>query len=348
MQGSNRLLRVALVAAGLALLWPPASARAQKDDAKAKARELLTDGDKKLRRGDRLQERGKMEDAFAEYELALVDYQAAFEAYPDPQIFFPIAQAEQRLGRFVESLQHYQQLLEESKDLPPELKARVQKEIIEVKRNLAAVVLDVKPDGATILIDGKEAARSPMSQPVFVEPGQHTYAVTREGYTPVEGKMDLMPGKEFRREVELERMPVVVGEATPSAPTTQVDQGVERPSKAPLWIGVGVTGALAVAGATTGFVALSRHSKYRDESLPIGEREDARESGKKLAGVTDVLLGGAVVGALVTAYYYYAVYQPKVRAAEDAEPDEYETEALRIGPMLGDGMAGVAASGTFW
>jgi hypothetical protein len=126
---------------------------------------------------------------------------------------------------------------------------------------------------------------------------------------------------------------------------------VSPPSKTPLWIGLGVTGALAISGSITGFAALSKHSKYRDESLSDGQREDARRDGKQLAGVTDVLLGGAVVAALVTAYYYYGVYQPRARAAgegsESLDVEEEET-ALRIEPFVGDGIGGVAASGSFW
>jgi tetratricopeptide (TPR) repeat protein len=344
-------MRVALAALVLALLVP-AAAHAQPDAVrKKKARELLIDGDKKLKKGDALLKRGKMEDAFAEFELALVDYESAFEAYPDPQIYYPIAQAEQRLGRFVEALQHYQQLLTEGKTLSPELRRQVEVQLLDIKKNLAAVMLEVKPDGAAILIDGKEVARTPLSQPVWVEPGRHTYAVTREGFTPVEGKMDLLPGKEMRKRIELEPMPVVVkgkggGGGGGSAIAGPVDDAPIPPSRTPLWIGLGVTGALAVAGSITGFAALSKHSKYRDETLSEGQREDARRDGKQLAGVTDVLLGGAVVAALVTAYYYYGVYQPKARTIE--MEDEEEEEALRITPFVGDDVAGVAASGSFW
>ncbi|HEY8142976.1 MAG TPA: PEGA domain-containing protein [Kofleriaceae bacterium] len=347
----------------LALLFAvmiPAAAHAQPDAVrKKKARDLLVEGDKKLKRGDQLLKRGKMEDAFAEFELGLVDYQAAFESYPDPQIYFPIAQAEHRLGRFVEALQHYQQLLAEGRNITPALRDTVERELQEIKKNLASVVLDVKQDGAVILIDGREAGRTPTVAPIWVEPGQHTYAVTAKGYTPVEGKMDLLPGKELRRKITLEPMPVVVkgGDSDPGAGTAQVTKSapaVDPPSRTPLWIGLGVTGALAISGSITGFAALSKHSKYRDESLSEGQREDARRDGKQLAGVTDVLLGGAVVAALVTAYYYYGVYQPRARAAGESQesPDgvdvEEEETAWRIAPFVGDGSAGVAASGSFW
>ena len=354
-------MRLRAVAALLILVVVPTQVAAQPDGAKKKkARELLVEGDKKLRRGDTLLRRGKMEDAFAEFELALVDYQAAFEAYPDPQIYYPIAQAEHRLGRFVEALQHYQQLLAEGKNVSSALRDQVEREVQDIKRNLASVVLDVKQDGAVILIDGREAARTPTVQPIWVEPGQHTYAVTAKGYTPVEGKMDLLPGKEMRKKITLEPMPVVVKEGEDSAGggdagqiTRSVDTAASPPSKTPLWIGLGVTGALAISGSVTGFAALSKHSKYRDETLTDGQREDARRDGKQLAGVTDVLLGGAVVAALVTAYYYYGVYQPRASAAGEAgspaaSADTEEEEAFRIAPFVGQGSAGVAASGSFW
>lgn len=352
-------MRKGMVAALVFLVLLPALARAQPDAVrKKKARELLVEGDKKLKRGDQLLRRSKMEDAFAEFELALVDYQAAFESYPDPQIYFPIAQAEQRLGRFVEALQHYQQLLAEGKNLTPALRDTVEKQLQEIKKNLASVVLDVKQDGAVILIDGREAARTPSVAPIWVEPGQHTYAVTAKGYTPVEGKMDLMPGKELRRKIVLEPMPVVVKGGEPAGGTTggeltRTAPAASPPSKTPLWIGLGVTGALAIGGSITGFAALSKHSTYRDEGLPDSEREDARRDGKQLAGITDVLLGGAVVSALVTAYYYYGVYQPRARAAEEGagspgSVDVEEEAAWRVAPFVGDGSAGVAASGSFW
>jgi tetratricopeptide (TPR) repeat protein len=358
-RGSKLACEARLCAAALLLVvLVPGLARAQPDAVrKKKARELLVEGDKKLKRGDQLLKRGKIEDAFAEFELGLVDYQAAFEAYPDPQIYFPIAQAEHRLGRFVEALLHYQQLLSEGKSITPALRDTVEKELQEIKKNLASVVLDVKQDGAVILIDGREAARTPTVAPIWVEPGQHTYAVTAKGYTPVEGKMDLLPGKELRRKIALEPMPVVVkgGESDTGAGAgtiTRSAPAVDPPSRTPLWIGLGVTGALAISGSITGFAALSKHSKYRDEALSDGQREDARRDGKQLAGVTDVLLGGAVVAALVTAYYYYGVYQPRARAAgesrESLDVEEEEAAFLRIEPFVGEGSAGVAASGSFW
>ena len=299
----------------------------------------LAEGDRKLARGDHLQSKGRIERAFAQYEEALSAYRAAYQAYPDPQIYFPIALAEQRLGRFIDALDHYRSLLDEE-DLPPALREQVKAHLIEVKKNLAAVVFEVVPDGTQVLIDNKKVAESPMSQPVFIEPGRHTYALTRDGYTPVEGKVDLEPGKEMRKRVELERMPVVIESPQPHHPRAH-HRHEAHASRVPLWVGLGVTGALAIAGAGTGIAALRRHSQYRDESLPDKQRNYARTRGQELARLTDVLLGGALVGAAVTAYYYYAVLEP---SREQRPPAD---RAVEVVPSVGPGWAGVAALGRF-
>ncbi len=355
-----------LVAAALALghgaraavAQPPAPERAPRGRSavgdKKEALRRLAAGDRKLQRGDRLAARGKIEQAFTFFEAALADYQAAYQAYPDQQIFFPIAQAEQRLGRFVEALQHYQGLLAESRALGAELRNQVQVHLDEVRKSLAAVVLEVEPDGAAIAIDGKEVGHGPMSQPVFVEPGQHSFTVTSDGYETVEGRMDLPPGKETRKRVRLERERVAAGSGQPARaqPRGIEPDGADRParpSKLTLWVGLGVTGALAVGGTVTGYATLSQHRQYQDESRSAAAREAARRDGRRLAGVTDILFGTALVAGGATAYYYFAVYKPRSAAADRADARGLEEEqSLRLAPLLGPRVAGLAVSGSFW
>ena len=342
------------------------AAQAQSGGGKQKAVELLGSGDKKLAKGQKLFEKGDIEKALAEYEGALADYQAAYEAFPDAKIYFPIAQAEQRLGRFVDALQHYQQLLEEGKDIPGQLKTQVERELIDVKKNLAAVVIEAQPEGALVLIDGSQVAKTPMDQPVFVEPGAHTLTIKLEGFKTIERKVDLAMGKEFR-----DRMVMVAdagdgGGKTPAGGTVvtkgaEVDTGKDRPSKALLVVGIGVSSALLVAGTVTGFMALSKHKTFEDEGNSDDTREEARRDGKQLAGLTDVFLGAALVGGLVTTYYYFGVYKPGMAAAyeeeegggggddedEEVDADEEEETAWRFTPVVGGDFAGVAASGRF-
>src|SRR5687768_3286041 len=100
------LVRVALA---LAVLGSSAEAMAQDrkeptSEDKARAVRLLSEGDKALKRGDKLMDKGSMEAALAAYESGLSSYQAALAAFPSPKIYFPIGQAEQKLGRFMDAL----------------------------------------------------------------------------------------------------------------------------------------------------------------------------------------------------------------------------------------------------
>lgn len=354
------LRRAAIVALAILAVGAPLRQVAAQPDSgdkpavsgdKKEAIRRLARGDRHLRRGDRLAERGNIERAFKRFEAALTEYEAAHEAYPDPQIYFPIAQAEQRLGRFVDSLQHYQQLLAEPDVLSPELRTQVEGHVAEVKKNLAALVLEVEPEGATILIDGEDAGRSPTSEPIYVEPGEHRYEVSKRGYRTAEGALDLSPGQETRRRIELERERAVAAERPrkrvqrPRRPRPRVEREPDdRPSSVPLWIGISVTSALAVGAGATGLATLGKHDQYEDPARELAERERARRDGQRLATITDVLLGGAVLGAGATAYYYFAIHRPRAERAEEAP----RADAVQLAPVIGDGLAGVAVSGTFW
>ncbi len=228
----------------------------------------------------------------------------------------------------------------------------------EVRKNLAALVLEVTPDGATILVDGKEAGRSPMSQPIFVEPGKHSYEVTRDGYRDGRGRHGsrARQGDAAAHPSSSASGPRWPGSGRAGAISSAerrrraaLEAEAQRPSAVPVWIGVGVTGALAVGAGITGFAALSKHNQFEDPMRSPAQREQARADGERLAGITDILLGGAVVGAGVTAYYYFAIYRPRAaRADRAAELGAERESALQLAPVLGDGVAGLAVSGSFW
>jgi tetratricopeptide (TPR) repeat protein len=75
---------------------------------KAKALRLLKEGDALLEKGDRYWASNKGDKAAAAYEEALKTYNEAYEAFNSPQIYFPIAEAEQKLYRYLEAIGHYQ------------------------------------------------------------------------------------------------------------------------------------------------------------------------------------------------------------------------------------------------
>jgi tetratricopeptide (TPR) repeat protein len=337
--------RLLVVIAALLLVSAPARAQKAVSDADKKtAVKRLADGDKALARGDKLMKKGDLEQALEAYEEGLAAYQGAYQAFPSPKIYFPIGQAEQKLGRFVDALKHYELVLAEGDAVPDALRAQIKQAMAEVKKNLGALDLTVEPDGAAVLIDGDKVGTTPLGGPRHVEPGKHTVAVTADGYTPFEEAVELTAGKTVKKKVVLSRVPVAAQEPDEPERDHVVAAGPAAPSRTSLYLLVGATSTLAVAGTITGVLALGRHGTYADPAEGGGERESARSSGKTLAVTTDVLMLSAIAIGAYTTYYYLKVYKPRREAYDD---EVAAGPALWLSPWATAEGGGLAVGGGF-
>ena len=152
----------------LALVMPDAHA-----EDKAKAVKLLAKGDKALAKGDRYMEQNNPENGIEAWEEALATYNEAYEAFNSPQIYFPIARAEQRLGHNMEAMDHYQLVLKGTDNPKQKLVEQVDKAIEEVRKELISLELSVEQDGAVVSLDGKEIGLTPLDGPIYMPPGGH-------------------------------------------------------------------------------------------------------------------------------------------------------------------------------
>lgn len=323
------------------------SARAEKETTepenataqKKRAKKLLSEGDSLFRKGD--------------YEGALDRYQKAYEAFPSPKIYFPMAQAEEMLGRDLEALTHYEQLLAEAgEDLSEQVRKDAEARIAEIESRIAVITFAVEPEGAIVSIDDVEMGQAPLGEPVRLLPGPHKYSVRKEGYEPVEKQMDLKPGERVHEAVELERIRPRVAKRPPPRPRPEPQTGTGPSDRTILWGSIVTTGALAAGALVTGLVAVSKHGTYTDESLPVEEREKARESGADFAVLTDVLLVGTIAAGAFTAYWFYGKMDGE--AAEPARADVAGRSAGRaraprgvVVPWASRDGGGVAITGDF-
>lgn len=343
------------VALSAAVVAHPANVLAE-DRGKGEAKKLLG-------QGDTLFAKKKWADALAKY-------QKAYEAFPSPQIFYPMAQTEEKLGQDLEAILHYEQLINDAPELKAELKSEAQARITQIEKRLALFSVTVKPVGAIILIDDIEVGSSPLGKPVRLKPGSHNVRVAKEGYKPQSKTFDLKAGPRDESitlalagsspgEVAENTDPAGSGDVEPSGPTLP-DSPPPPPASNRTWLTVGLvsTGVLAAGATVTGFMARSKHATYEDDTKPVQEREDARSAGKTLALATDGLLVGAVLAAGFSAYWYWAVVKPGEqgwtggsasrsrtlgRASPPASPFSVEVAA----PYVGEGEAGLALTGSF-
>ena len=313
----------------------PQSAHA---DDKAKAVKLLKEGDALLERGDRYWAANKPEKGLAAYEEALAVYNEAHEAFPSPKIYYPIAEAEQKLGLYLEAMRHYQAMLQESENPEAELVEQVDAAIAEVRKNLGGLELIVEQDGAEVTVDGKNLGTTPLAGIHYFSAGKHKYTVTLEGHTPIEETLEAKRGHVVTRQVRLDRMPVVVKPKKEKPP--EVSQ--TPPNKQPMTISFGVAGGFLLGATFAGIQAKARHDRYQDETLPDKTRETARKRGKSYRLATDILLGGAALAAAYGTYYYYATYKPKKQ-----EEEKLAGISLWVSPYASTDGGGVAMGASF-
>lgn len=324
------VVAVLALAAGVAV--------AQSGAGKDKARELIGSGDKHLARGDKLMSRGKKVAAQESFLAALADYKAAYQAYNSPKIYFAIGLAEKRLGRYIEALDHFEKMMAELEQVPEELRAEVERHVNEVKQNLGVIFFRVKPEGATIEIDGEVIGTSPLNRPHYVVPGEHEYVITKDGYKRLSDTVQVEAGDVREDGLALEPLAAVIKDDVENPlPAKPVE--AEPADVTQLYIGLGVTGGLAVGATITGLLALSKHNTFEDDGADAAAREDARQSGKTLALITDAMIIGAVAAATYTTFYYVAVY--KKRKDSSAGKD------VALVPAASPGGAGLAITGRF-
>ncbi len=369
-RGSAILARMDVVAIGrragravcalvaLFVVLRAAPARAQPDDPKTKeeAKKLLAGGDAFLKRGDYFTNKNKPDQAKEQYARALAAYQKAYDLVANAQIYFAIAGAEEKLGRYLDAATHYKKLLAEVTDLKPELAAAAAQKLEATKLHLGQLTLTIVPDGAAITVNGNEVGTAPLAEPLLLDPGEYTMAFTADGFTPMEQKVNIEAGSESERKFELEHVPVVVEPPRPPPPPP-APPPLPMVSKTPLYIGAGATGAFVAAATVTGILAVGKHGVFTDEGATPQARSDARSAGKTLALLADLSIVGAVGAGGFTAWWYYTKYRPRVakRATLERERQQPPTFSARdagpkwmLAPLVSPSSAGVAVTGWFW
>jgi PEGA domain len=314
--------------------------------AKAEARKLIDGGDQFLKRGDYLEKHNKHPQAVDQYERALAAYQKAFDLVANPQVYFAIAGAEEKLGRWLPAALHYRKLLAEAADMKPALRDAATARLDSVKQNLGQLTLTVTPDGAHVSLDGKDLGTTPLPEPLLVAPGEYTLGFTADGFTPMEQKVTLEAGSESERTFALQPIPVVVEK--PRAPPPPPPPPPPPVSKVPLYAGAGATAAFTAVAVVTGILAIGRHDVYTDAATAPADRDAARTAGKRDALICDLSIAGALVAGGFTAYWYVKQYKPKVRAREQATPpDEAALPRWWIEPLVAADGGGMAVGGRF-
>jgi hypothetical protein len=240
------------------------------------------------------------------YEEAYREFKAAYDASPSYKILGNLGLCAMKIERDAEAIQAYETYLKEAgPEVTDAQRAQVQRDLLTLKEGVLTVTVSSDPPGATIVdsrtpVEGQDIKNSygKATAPIVLglRHGHHTITARLQGYIDQQWEFDA---------TESAAPPHVFAMVKPTIAEPLVIH--ERPIPTSAWVSGSLTLGLAIAGASFGVIALSKHSDYN--SLNDGNPADYpqaqkdRSSGQTLNIVTDALLGGAVVGALVTTYF---------------------------------------------
>jgi PEGA domain len=241
---------------------------------------------------------------------------AAYGVKPHPQIAGNLSACEVKLGMYRDAAEHVSIFLRAQRpDAPPERRTAADAVLKEASAKIAITRLDVAPDGAEVLLDGRQLGDASLTLPLFLEPGAHVIEVRQEGYVTAKRPLDAMAGTST--EIKIALLPVAAPPPVPGGHTTTA-----RRSAGP---GI-ILGAVAVAGVATG-VGLY--------AVSVGDRSNADTLTKTILDAKHSCVPGA------------ANLDPLCAQAHSAAATSDALHNAGVGTLIGAGAVAVAAGAYF-
>jgi hypothetical protein len=203
---------------------------------------------------------------------------AALSIKRHPQIAGNLAACEAKLGLYRDAAEHAAYFLNDMKPgTSTERRMSGQSILNESMGKIAAVTVVASVEGADVLVDGRSVGASPLSGPVFLDPGQHSLEARQEGYVTARVALDAKAGTTPAVTLRLERPETGGTTLPPPLPPPP-------PTPRPLWplvVGAGVTVALLASGTGLAVAANAYRAEGRDAQQKIDD------SGKLCGGGAD-------------------------------------------------------------
>jgi hypothetical protein len=307
---TNLLKRIIL---GLAMLALPAAPVAARADSAANAR---AEAKKHFDRAMELNEDGQTAEA-------VIELKRCYELSPHHTVLYNLGQAYITLAKPVEAVAALQRYLDEGgKAIKPARRDEVEQEIARQKTRIATLEIRGLPDGAVVTIDGDEAGKAPLADPVRVGVGKHVVAATAAGHEPGEVKIEIVG--EDSKVVELK---LVLRAGQPAvAAGAGASLGTPRPAAAAT-APVPVPASAPVRSRPRPRSNLPRARASPAQGEVTESTESSKWSGLRFAGI--VAAGVGVVGLVTGGILWAAATSKNDDAVSQWQTDQSQARSTR-------------------
>ena len=272
-----KALRSSLLSLALVCLSPfalPSHAFAQEDPTIEAARERFKEGvayfDNK------------------EFERARLAFVQAYALKPHPALLLNLAQSELRSGHEAEAATHFARYLREHAEATEEQRQAAREGLDAAKQAVGVVTLTVDQSGAEVLVDGANAGRSPLEDPLYLMPGEHTI-VAQKGSDSARTTVMVSAGSATTETLKVGAKPTPAAAAKAPKPENPPEEAAssesyevdsEGAASEPSWevsTPVAIIGAgLSVAALGTGVVFAVSSRNYYDSADEIAGDIEAK------------------------------------------------------------------------
>lgn len=307
---SSVMLAIVLCCLASVLLAGTAQAAPPNAQQRAFARELYTNGQQLFRQGD--------------FAGAQRSFEEAYRVVPNPVVLLSVAECQTRTEQYAAAIESLKLYLAERANAPD--KAQVEAQIQALSAKPATLTVESSVSGAAIAVDNADTGRITPAN-LELAAGDHTVAVTLDGYVRAEQAVSLAPGG--KESIQLQMMPAAPAEvATPAAEPAPVEpERTGRHAGKAVWIATGIAGGGLLTGTILGIVALKKKNDFDDKPS-----ESLADSGEKVALFADVGFGIAAAAGITAVVLYLT---------SDTKKPEDQQQAWSVQPALSSGRAGV-------
>jgi hypothetical protein len=251
---------------------------------------------------------------------ALAEFRRADEVAPSYRILYNLAETQYELKDYASALAAFEAYLSQGGgEISNARRAQVETDIRNLRQRVAHIEVTTSVTGAEVSVDGVVVGTSPLPKALVVNLGRRVVTASKPGMSPASKTLDVAGGDEAHVALDLlvpapavaAVTPVLVPTpvALPAAPLPNAAPAAVRAhdrSMTPVWVGVGVTGALVAAYAICGGLTLGANSSYNAElsrfpGSPSGIA-DAHSRVRTFAVASDILAGTAIASGAVTVY----------------------------------------------
>jgi hypothetical protein len=240
------------------------------------------------------------------YEEAYREFKAAYAASPSYKILGNLGLCAMKIERDGEAINAYETYLNEAgPELTAQLREQIQRDLLTLKAGVVQVTVSSSPAGVLITdvrspVEGQDVrnAYGPLLMPLALSlrHGHHVITARLNGYPDTVWEVEATGSTLAPHVFTMVKAPVARSFVH------------ERPTPVAAYVSGAITLGLAATGSVFGLIALQKHNDFNqiNDGTRVASAQEDRNSGQNLNIITDSLFGGALLGAVITSYFFFS------------------------------------------